>query len=149
MELPPSSEMDRMMKKVMRKRFGKERIRRGNRSFLLLACGLCFLAGLLSREVMPESFSVAGWSFPSMEEVETKPDVFADDFDFETVLDEAVVFEELQMRGEEGRESAYLLNAPQGRPYDGWARQDSSQRSGQEGVSVRARQGPPLKITLY
>ena len=126
MELPPSSEMDRMMKKVMRKRFGKERSRRGNRSFLMLACGLCFLAGLLSREVMPESFSVAGWSFPSMEKVETKPDVFADDFDFETVLDEAVVFEELQMRGEEGRESAYLLNAPQGRPYDGWAQQTHS-----------------------
>ena len=103
MELPPSFRMDRMMKKVLRKRIGNERSRRGNRSFLMLACGLCFLAGLLSREVMPESFSVAGWSFPSMEKVETKPDVFADDFGFEAVLDEAVVFEELQMRGEKAR----------------------------------------------
>ena len=91
MELPPSFRMDRMMKKVLRKRIGKERARRGNRSFLLLACGLCYIAGLLSREAIPENFSVAGWSFPFTEEVEAKPDVFADDFDFEALLDLSLI----------------------------------------------------------
>jgi antitoxin component YwqK of YwqJK toxin-antitoxin module len=123
MELPPSFRMDRIMNKVLRKRIGKGRARRGNRSFLLLACGLCFLAGLLSREAMPENVSVAGWSFPFMEDVEAKPNLSEENFDLDAVLDEAVVFEELQMRGEEGEESAYLLNAPQNRPYDGWAEQ--------------------------
>ena len=58
---------------------------------------------MLYCEAIPESFSVAGWSFQSMVEVVAKPDVFADDFGFEAVLDEAVVFEELQMRGEKAR----------------------------------------------
>jgi antitoxin component YwqK of YwqJK toxin-antitoxin module len=111
------------MNKVLRKRIGKERTRRGNRSFLLLACGLCFLAGLLSREAMPENVSVAGWSFSFRDGVESTSHDSEDDFDLDSVLDEAVVFEELQMRGEEGEESAYLLNAPQNRPYDGWAEQ--------------------------
>jgi hypothetical protein len=47
MEVPPSFRMDRIMNKVLRKRIGKERTRRGNHSFLLLGCGLCFLAGIV------------------------------------------------------------------------------------------------------
>ena len=139
MELPPSFRMDRIMNKVLRKRIGKERAWRGNRSFLLLACGLCFLAGLLSREAMPENVSVAGWSFPFMEEVESTSHDSEDDFDLDAVLDEAVVFEELQMRGEEGRESAYLLNAPQNRPYDGWAEQ--THPNGQVKTAYRFEEG--------
>ena len=115
--------MARIMIKVLLKRIGNERARSVKRSLRPLACGLCFLAGLLSREAMPENFSVAGWSFLFMEAVESKPNVSEEDFDLETVLAEVVVFEELQMRGEAGRESAYLLNAPRDRPYDGWAEQ--------------------------
>jgi antitoxin component YwqK of YwqJK toxin-antitoxin module len=72
---------------------------------------------------MPENVSVAGWSFSFRDGVESTSHDSEDDFDLDSVLDEAVVFEELQMRGEEGEESAYLLNAPQNRPYDGWAEQ--------------------------
>ena len=127
------------MNKVLRKRIGNERTRSGNRSFLLLACGLCFLAGLLSREAMPESFSVAGWSFSFRDGGESTSHDSEDDFDLDAVLDEAVVFEELQMRGEEGEESAYLLNAPQNRPYDGWAEQ--THPNGQVKTAYRFEEG--------
>ena len=111
------------MIKVLSERIENERARSVKHSLCALACGLCFFAGLLSREAMPENFSVARWSFLFMEAVESKPNVSEEDFDLETVLAEAVVFEALQMRGEEGRESAYLLNASRDRPFDGWAEQ--------------------------
>ena len=115
--------MDRIMIKVLLERIGNVRTRSVKRSLCPLACGLCFMAGILLREAMPENFSVAGWSFLFMDAVESKPNVSEEDFDLEAVLAEAVAFEELQMRGEEGRESAYLLNASEGEPYDGWAEQ--------------------------
>lgn len=88
---------------------------------------------------MPENVSVAGWSFPFMEDVEAKPNLSEENFDLDAVLDEAVVFEELQMRGEEGEESAYLLNAPQNRPYDGWAEQ--THPNGQVKTAYRFEKG--------
>ena len=124
MELPPSFRMDRIMNKVLRKRIGKERS-----SARKPPVPPARLRAMLPRgSFVPRGNARKRFRRPMVlsvfrEEVESTSHDSEDDFDLDAVLDEAVVFEELQMRGEEGRESAYLLNAPQNRPYDGWAEQ--------------------------
>mgnify|MGYP006084940163 CR=1 FL=1 len=55
--------MARIMIKMLLERIENERARSVKHSLCALACGLCFLAALLSREAMSENFSVAGWPF--------------------------------------------------------------------------------------
>ena len=114
-----------MMNKVLRKRIGTRRTPRGNRLFFLFASVAWFTAGLFAREFWPEWSPADFWQFAFDESAEDEPagPRFADDLDIEAILSEAVVFEELQMRGEEGRESAFPLNAGENEPYGGWARQ--------------------------
>jgi len=122
------------MNEVSRKGNGRERRQTGNRWLLPLACVAYFAAGFSFREVSRDDFSTpewteelfaAGWPFPFAEEAEPPPEdpVFGKNFDLEKVLAEAMVLEELQMRGEEGKEGAYLPNAGDDSPYSGWAEQ--------------------------
>ena len=113
------------MIKVLRKRTGTRRTPRGNRLFFLFASVAWFTAGLFARDFWPEWSPADDWRFAFDESAEDEPagPCFDDDLDIEAILSEAVVFEELQMRGEEGRESAFLLNAAGNEPYGGWARQ--------------------------
>ena len=114
-----------MMNKVLRKRIGTRRTTRGNRLFFLFASSAWFAAGLFARDFWPEWSPADFWRFAFDESVDDEPAEprFDDDLDIETILSEAVVFEELQVRGEEGLESAFLLNAADNEPYEGWAQQ--------------------------